>query len=323
MISIIVPVYNVKNYLRRCLDSILAQDYQDYEVILVDDGSTDGSERICDEYAAGNGCFRVFHQANGGPSAARNKGNEMARGEYIIYIDSDDMVLPDYLSTLAGLIDRYGADIAVCDFTFFTEGETLPPAPEEGQETGCLDGYEAAGRMLYGRLHGSSACAMLMAARIPKGIQFAPGKYHEDDLISYRYYAAADKVAYTGRKLYGYFQRPNSIMHQEYNRIAVDQLDAADTIAKTCREQYSRLNKPAAAMRLRSYLQMLRTYPEVKEKDPETYGRIQRALKENRKTVLTDPRAVLSDRLNALILCMGGTGLWEKITQLQGKRGTA
>ncbi len=111
-ISVIVPVYNVRRYLRQCLDSLMSQDYPSFEVILVDDGSTDGSGSICDEYAAKNKCFKVVHQQNKGLSAARNRGLALARGQYISFVDSDDWVSECYLSAFMSAIEQTGMPCA-------------------------------------------------------------------------------------------------------------------------------------------------------------------------------------------------------------------
>lgn len=97
-ISIIIPIYNTEKYLRRCLDSIVAQTYKDFECIIVDDGSTDGSGKICDEYVAKDNRFKVFHKKNGGVSSARNLGLDNAKGEYIAFCDADDYVKENWLS---------------------------------------------------------------------------------------------------------------------------------------------------------------------------------------------------------------------------------
>ena len=116
MISVIVPVYNVEPYLRECIESILGQTYRDFELILVNDGSTDDSGTICDEYAAQDTRIRVLHQKNSGVSVARNVGLDSVQGEYIAFVDSDDRVSKDYLAYLNDLIQIECADIACCDF---------------------------------------------------------------------------------------------------------------------------------------------------------------------------------------------------------------
>ena len=112
-ISIIVPLYNVEKYLRRCVDSILVQTFQDFELILVDDGSTDASGRICDEYAGRYDRISVIHKGNEGVSEARNRGIDESRGEYLVFIDSDDYVDRQYLEVLYWLIKKYRADLGM------------------------------------------------------------------------------------------------------------------------------------------------------------------------------------------------------------------
>ena len=114
MISVIVPVYNVEAYLDRCVASITSQDFNNLEIILVDDGSTDASAKMCDAYAAADTRIKVIHKQNGGLSDARNAGIDIAHGEYIAFIDSDDFILPGYFSYLHRLITQADADIAVC-----------------------------------------------------------------------------------------------------------------------------------------------------------------------------------------------------------------
>lgn len=116
LISIIVPVYQVKEYLDECVESLLAQTYTNLELLLVDDGSTDGSGEICDRYAVKDDRVRVVHQENQGPSAARNAGLDCAKGKYVAFVDSDDIVLPDFIEVLYELMRNYQADIATCTY---------------------------------------------------------------------------------------------------------------------------------------------------------------------------------------------------------------
>ena len=121
LVSIIVPVYNVKPYLNRCVDSLLGQSYQNMELLLVDDGSTDGSETLCDEYAAQDARVRVLHKKNGGLSDARNAGVDAAKGEYLSFVDGDDWVSPYYIENLYRALEQAGAD--------FRQGRRSSPWP--------------------------------------------------------------------------------------------------------------------------------------------------------------------------------------------------
>ena len=115
-LSIIIPVFNVEKYVQTCLDSVIEQSFRDFEVIVVDDGSTDGSPAICDAAAKQDGRIRVIHQRNGGLSAARNAGLDIARGEWIGFLDSDDFILPDMYEKLMNAAEKARADIAVCNY---------------------------------------------------------------------------------------------------------------------------------------------------------------------------------------------------------------
>lgn len=123
LISIIVPVYNVENYIDKCLQSILNQSYENLEVLLIDDGSVDHSGEICDDYARMDKRIRVFHQINKGVSSARNKGLELSAGKYIVFIDADDYVKPDYLEILYGDMEEYQVDIVSCELVPVVEGK--------------------------------------------------------------------------------------------------------------------------------------------------------------------------------------------------------
>ena len=142
LISVIVPVYNVERYLRRCVDSILHQTYQDLEVLLVDDGSTDASGAICDEYAAQEERVTAVHQKNGGLSAARNAGLERAQGTYLCFVDSDDFLDSRMLETLCRDLQEQDADVAVVGFRMFEREEELAPA-ELTVPVQCMTGREA------------------------------------------------------------------------------------------------------------------------------------------------------------------------------------
>ena len=135
MISIIVPIYNTGKYLKKCLDSIKNQTFKDFEVILVDDGSTDNSAEICREFSETDSRFKYFYKENGGTSSARNLGLENAKGEYIAFIDSDDYIEPDYFETLAEHCSG-GYDIIQCGMTLVRNGNNTELVPDKGEYDG-------------------------------------------------------------------------------------------------------------------------------------------------------------------------------------------
>jgi len=277
-VSVVVPVYNVEKYLEACVHSILDQSIQDFEIILVDDGSTDNSGKICDALKEKNGNIRVLHKDNAGLSHTRNTGMDMAQGDYITFIDSDDTIHPDYLRILLSLIEDYKADMSSCGFLFCNEGEE-PCYNDNQYSKGALPGKDALKLMLSGKLHGTSACALLIKRELAKRFLFPIGKYHEDDLTTYKYFLNAEIVAYTKAPLYTYFQRKNSIMHKPFGKIDIDELDAGDEIYNECEILGREFAEAALAKKLENYCQVMSKFPALKTISFETFCRINKFVK--------------------------------------------
>lgn len=212
MISIIIPVYNVEKYLERCVESVFAQTYSAYELILVDDGSTDGSGKICDRLAKRDDRVRVIHKENGGLSSARNTGLKMSRGEYITFIDSDDVVHPCYLECL--LKAGKHADISMGKLERFS-GETVSFADiDQNEEPDLITGQETLGCFFEQKAEVAnyvSACCKLYKRELFDGIVFPEGRLFEDEFTTYRLYYKADKVAVSQNILYYYYVNDTGI----------------------------------------------------------------------------------------------------------------
>ncbi len=310
-VSIIVPVYNVRKYLRGCLDSIVGQSYDNIEIILVDDGSMDDSGAICDEYAKKDSRIIVIHRENGGQSAARNTGIERAGGNYLLYVDSDDSIHRDTVKKLLSLLEETGADISIGQFKLVNEGDNIKDGDLSGPDR-VLAGVEALRQVLYGGLYGTTACGILMKREIAVSNLFPVGMNHEDDFVSFRFYAMAEKVAVTDNCLYYYLQHEGSIMHREYGRIDRDELVAADHIVDECAKLGKKEKKAALARKFCNYGQVLLDNEDLSRKDPETYERIKRELKGIRAGVLFDGNAPKRMRYNALLYILGGEKLFKK-----------
>lgn len=211
LISVIVPVYNVSAYLRECIDSILAQTYQRLEIILVDDGSTDGSGRVCDEYAVKDSRIRVIHQTNQGLSAARNQGYAVSSGKYIAFVDADDTVSSTYIESLYGLTEEHNAQIAVCAYT--RKSDELGT----GAAAVCTLSSQKMLREWHGKRKSIETVAWnkLYSRRIFEELGnckiFPEGKNHEDIYTSHLFADIAETIAITTQKLYYYRRRDNSI----------------------------------------------------------------------------------------------------------------
>lgn len=223
-VSVIIPVYNVSQYLARCVESILSQDYADMEIILVDDGSTDDSGRLCDEFAQRDDRVRVIHQENGGQSSARNTAIDAMRGEYVCFIDGDDFIEPGHISTLMRLVEQYSADIAVGGLYNCYETYRSPQCAEEKEF--CCDGAEALKKMLEGVEVSGSPCCKLIRRALVDGRYFIVGKTYEDAFYLPELLLAAERVAVTTIPLYNYWHRSDSTTTKPFNERAMDVIDA-------------------------------------------------------------------------------------------------
>ena len=283
LISVIVPVYNVEKYLEKCVESILAQTYRFFELILVDDGSTDKSGAICDSFLDTR--IKVIHKNNGGLSEARNMGTMIAKGDYITWIDSDDVIQPEYLEILLSLIKKHSAKTASCEF-LFVYSEEWPERTGKQYEDGAVTGMEALKMMLCGNLHGTSACGLLLDKNIALQYLFPLKKYHEDDMTTYKFLLASEKVAYTKEPLYIYYQRSGSIMHRPFSEIDIHLLDAGDMLYDDCNFFKGEYLEAVFAKKTSDYLQILFKYRDLKKISPETHKRIQNFVRGNLKRIL-------------------------------------
>lgn len=298
MISVVVPVYKVEQYLNKCVQSILAQTYKDFELILVDDGSPDNCPKMCDDYKNQDSRVRVLHKKNGGLSDARNAGTAVAKGDYITYIDSDDYVSGDYLKTLISLIKDNNADIAVTGIELFSEEKE--PSKSNTSKVYIYSKEEALEKMFYQDALDTSACAMLLPIEIAKNYPFPVGKYHEDDFTTYKFYSAVNKVVVTTCKQYFYLQRTGSIMHV-FGKSSLDELDAADNLVEFCRKNYSNLVQAAESKKFSDYCQVLLSSNDVKKMSPETYERICSYLDASKYKIAINNKCRVKNRVAALL----------------------
>ena len=216
LISIILPIYNVEKDLSRCIESILAQTYTEFEMILVDDGSPDRCGEICDRYAQEDTRIQVIHKKNGGVSEARNAGLDAAQGKYICWVDPDDYIHPQYLETLYRIMQESKADVVVCDYKTYYPGEEKEIAPidqiptyEEISERNLYDDdFLTNKRVKYVIIWNK-----LVKAELYNGIRYPIGKVHEDNYTTYKLLDQANKIVYTEQPLYYYMMRDKSITH--------------------------------------------------------------------------------------------------------------
>lgn len=214
LISVIIPVYNVENYLRRCLDSVLNQTYKNLEIILVDDGSTDGSAAICDEYLLKDNRIKVFHKENGGQSSARNFALDIMQGEYICFIDADDLIHIDMIKDLYDCAVSNDADMSLCGIREFDEKNIPDYLKRQTVECKVVDRNNAL--LMYDGKYGiimSSPCNKLYQKSVFENIRFPLKRKLEDLATIYKVYFNCKKIAVLSNVYYYYFMRINSTMH--------------------------------------------------------------------------------------------------------------
>lgn len=210
LISIIVPVYNTAAYLRRCLDSILSQTYGHWEAILVDDGSTDGSGAICEEYASRDSRFQVTHRPNSGVAATRNAGLDAATGEYIGFVDSDDWIEPDMFRSMVMAILSRRADIATCNVRIVYPNKTA--IKKSTEEFRVVDRDEAIG-MIYEDKQLRSFLWDKLFRRSLFTVRFPEGRIYEDIIVMLKLFAGAKRIVMLPEVFYNYRMRTSSIVH--------------------------------------------------------------------------------------------------------------
>ena len=227
-ISVIVPVYNVKDYLNRCVDSLLEQTYFNLEIILIDDGSTDGSGDICDKYAEKDARIKVVHQQNMGLSKARNIGVEKAAGEYIFFCDSDDYLEKGALENLYNKLSRDNADIVACGINCIVDGSEAGNnnTINTSDKYGIWSGKQSVIQMMRSSNICSIACNKLYKKSLFEGITFPEGVFHEDEATVYKLLYKAGIVSYTPVRYYNYCLREHSIMNFDLIRRYNDSIKA-------------------------------------------------------------------------------------------------
>lgn len=301
LISIIVPVYNVEAYLAKCVDSILAQTYTNLEIILVNDGSSDGCGRICDEYAKQDKRIKVIHKQNGGLSDARNVAIDVATGEFITFIDSDDYVTDDYIMTLYSLIKKYECKVSIALYNTFVEG-SKPKVVNRVYREDCQTNIKAIEEMFYQEKYDTASWAKLYHSSLfATGIRYPKGIVYEDLATTYLLIFQSDKVAFCNRRIYNYLLRRDSI---EGSSFSSKKMDSALKVCELMESHLDILGKVMQAYQCRMmsfFFHLLLKMPDGYEHRNMLYKRI----KAIRWSVLCNSRARKKARVASLLSYLG------------------
>ena len=257
LISVIVPVYNVEGYLDQCMESIVSQSYRHLEILVVDDGSSDSSGAICDRWAERDERIRVIHQPNGGLSAARNTALDVMKGQWVIMVDSDDVLHPEAASVLLDAILRDNADLVVGDYIIVNDNEE-PQWPDKHEEIShrIFSQQEAILAIFYqcGLTH--SAWARIYRASLFDGIRYPVGRLYEDIAIIYQLLKKCEKVVKIDACVYGYRQRESSILGNFSPRRA-DVLDICEELENLTQSDDEQYVKAVRSRLLSAYFNIL------------------------------------------------------------------
>lgn len=259
-VSVVVPIYNVEEYIKKCVGSLIEQTYRNIEVILVDDGSSDDSPRVCDEYAERYKRVRAIHKENGGLSDARNAGLRMATGKYIAFVDGDDYVESTYIQDLVECMQSEAGDMAVCayyddfagkinanltndDKKIYTSVEAMKDIFSQNSILKIMTWNKLYARHLFEN----------------NEIEFPVGKYHEDNFTTYKLMYYAEKIVYLNKPLYYYVQRPNSIMTSVFSDKRLDVIQATEEAVQWVKDKIPQLSKQVYNYRFNVAVYLLHT----------------------------------------------------------------
>ena len=287
LVSVIVPVFRVEAYLEKCALSILSQDMEDFELILVDDGSPDACGEICDRFAARDSRVQCIHKENGGLSDARNAGSDAARGEYLSFIDADDYVEPTYLSYLLSLIQTVpGCKVSQANHFVERNGKCLPAYSEEEKTVFSVhDAFEAA---LYHDRVDVSAWGKLYHRSVFGSLRFPKGRLYEDTYVFGDVLEATLSYVYGGRPQYHYVQRESSIVNQGFAEKNLQFIDSAERLTEIALRSYPDLDAACRRRMTHARLSVLR----YMEHCPKEYSDLRDSL---RRQVLSAAAAVCAD----------------------------
>ncbi len=300
LISVIIPVYNVEKYLVRCIESVCGQSYQNIEIILIDDGSTDRSGQICEDKSKEDNRIIVFHKKNGGQGTARNKGLDLCTGEYITFLDSDDMMEASCIEELYRFLKKNELDISACNYARYTEDGHLISLFEESYDNFIVDGIEAQRRIWYAECINLAPWGKLYKKELWKNVRFKECRYYEDYATMHKIYLFVDRFGYMHKPQIRYLVRQNSDV-RTFNELKLQTLDIADEVIKYCEKEAPGAVDAAIKKAINMYFHNWLNMPADKPEYIDYYKRIKEFLKKYRWRALKDKR-VNSKTKYALVL---------------------
>lgn len=304
LISVIIPVYNVEDYLERCINSVLKQSYKNLEIILVDDGSTDNSGKICDEYTKKDSRIKVIHKVNGGLSDARNKGFDIATGIYIAFIDSDDFVTYDYIQYMYENLVKNGAELSISGIRNVWKEEDIKE--DIHINTQIMSSEETFENLLFDKGISISAYGKLYHRNLLENNKFPKGKVYEDTAIMYKIIYEAKKIVYGNKKCYYYVARAGSISKQKgYNKNEEDYIVHTKQMLEFIQKEYPELKMAVNRFDVYSKLRILRMLIYTKPRNRKMENEYVKYIKKYQKDVFKCKDTPRRDKVAIIFLNLG------------------
>lgn len=302
-ISIIIPVYNTENFISKCVNSFIEQTYSNIEIILVDDGSTDESSKICDEFHNKDSRVVVIHKENGGPSDARNIGLENASGDLITFFDSDDYVDNNYIEYLYNILSKYNTQISACAYNIADENNSILFTIQGKKNEECISKTEFIRRMLVEDGITVSPCFKLFRSSLLKNVRFPKGKLFEDNGTTYKIIDNCKTDISYGNKAYCYYvMRSNSQMRSNFNIKKMDMIELTDEMCDYLSIYYPTLKDSILRRRIYSRFNILRQLDYYDKTTTEIRINVTNYILKNFKFILTNNSVPHRDKIAAVLL---------------------
>ena len=304
LISVIVPVYNVSAYLDRCVESLVSQTYNNLQILLVDDGSTDDSGKKCDEWVTKDTRIEVIHKENGGLSDARNCGIDNAKGEYITFVDSDDYVHTGCIEKFVSLCRIDDSDIVIVQMVNVKETTNKQFEMRKKEMIQTINSEIAIEKLMYQVDFGCCAPAKMYRKNIFSEIRFPIGRRSEDAAICHLLLDKANKITYTNFAGYFYRQRTGSIMHIfDLNRL--DALEWAKKSLDYCADNYPRVVKAAKCRLFNFAIHLLLDLPDAGELHDKCFPEIWKSIVSTRWSVILNHKSRFREKAAAMLSLFG------------------
>lgn len=302
-ISVLIPIYNAEKYLGRCLDSLQRQIWTDFEIVAVDDGSQDGSVRICEKYAQADHRIRLIRQTNRGVSAARNTCLRESRGEYLTFVDSDDWVEPQYLESLLSTCQKYQVPLSACNH--WIEGEKKKRVCFSGQPTCVFSARQACENVLYHRPPDVSPWGKLYRRQVLAQICYPEGKYYEDTYCIADILLQAEKMVYLDQPLYHYCLHKESISRGQFQSSKLQFLEAVEHMTHMVETRFPELKRGVDRRKVHAALSVRRYLVDCPDREKTVRRKLEQEICRQAGGVLRDPQAPLRDKVGICSVLAG------------------